>query len=311
MKHLLIFRMGLTFLLFTTLREQALCQTAQQIQTAGDFYDAGCDSYSKGDFASAVKYFNSSLYNVPTAVGYYFLGLSYSSLPNNTQAAYSAIQRALNFKNPPLDDKFVLDAQSMKDNLHNQLYPPPPSQEGVTAAALSAPPLLPGKGNFPLKRKVTPSNGGKTRMDPSNAGKGRGVLVQDRFIFPGMGVRNENNTIGDFCCTGETATVLRADNVPVGYIYFYDFEGGMNLGNNRSTVTKLKILLSAAPTMQDVSSDRIKDMIVFSGNEMVANAVRSKRVGALMYTVTIISVNKYSNDSFYSDGIRVQVDISE
>jgi hypothetical protein len=36
--------------------------------------------------------------------------------------------------------------------------------------------------------------------------------------FPGAGERNNNGTIGGFCCTGETATVRISQGAPVGYI---------------------------------------------------------------------------------------------
>jgi hypothetical protein len=43
-------------------------------------------------------------------------------------------------------------------------------------------------------------------------------------------VRNNNDTIGDFCCTGETATIRTAQGTPAGFIYFYGFSGGITDG---------------------------------------------------------------------------------
>jgi hypothetical protein len=45
-------------------------------------------------------------------------------------------------------------------------------------------------------------------------------LQYKTFEFPGAGIRNNNETIGDFCCTGETATLRTAQGAPVGFIYF-------------------------------------------------------------------------------------------
>src|SRR5690242_16559938 len=51
-------------------------------------------------------------------------------------------------------------------------------------------------------------------------------LAKKSFEFPGDGQKNNNRTIGDFCCTGETAIIQTSSGSPLGYIYFYDFPGG-------------------------------------------------------------------------------------
>jgi len=53
-------------------------------------------------------------------------------------------------------------------------------------------------------------------------------LESTTFEFPGAGKRNNNGTIGDFCCTGETTTIRTAQGAPIGFIYFYGFSGGIN-----------------------------------------------------------------------------------
>jgi hypothetical protein len=46
-------------------------------------------------------------------------------------------------------------------------------------------------------------------------------------------VRNNNDTIGDFCCTGETTTIRTAQGTPAGFIYFYGFSDGITDGKRR------------------------------------------------------------------------------
>lgn len=42
------------------------------------------------------------------------------------------------------------------------------------------------------------------------------ALQQSFFYFPGDGQRNNNGYIGDYCCTGETATVSTPNGDAIG-----------------------------------------------------------------------------------------------
>jgi hypothetical protein len=68
-------------------------------------------------------------------------------------------------------------------------------------------------------------------------------LENSTFEFPGAGKRNNNGTIGDFCCTGETATIRTEQGTPIGFIYFYGFSGGINLKSG-AAADQLSVLVS-------------------------------------------------------------------
>jgi len=83
----------------------------------------------------------------------------------------------------------------------------------------------------------------------------------------------------------------------------------MNIGNNKSVAAKLKILLSGTTSVETGAQERIKDQIVFDGGELYNGAQKSQHVGALTYTVKILSVQKYTPSTYYMDNINIQVDV--
>jgi hypothetical protein len=139
-------------------------------------------------------------------------------------------------------------------------------------------------------------------------------LSRMTFEFPGGGQRNHNLQIGDFCCTGETATVRSKKGAAVGYVYFYDFRGGMNCkddGLPRSAAMKFAVLVSGIADAAQPKSPRLKSSIEFNAEEMRPGVARQTIAGALLFIATIQDV-RFKNDthsSYWMDSVRVTVDV--
>jgi len=138
-------------------------------------------------------------------------------------------------------------------------------------------------------------------------------LETTTFEFPGSGKRNNNATIGDFCCTGETAAVRTAQGTPVGFIYFYDFSGGINLKPG-SAADQFGVLVSGVSDPERLTAGRIsreKSSIKFSASEMKPGLTRQTIAGALQFTVTIRDVEfiDEAHTRFWMDSIKVGVDV--
>lgn len=136
------------------------------------------------------------------------------------------------------------------------------------------------------------------------------------FEFPGAGWRNNNGWIGDFCCTGETATVLIAEQKPIGYIYFYGFSGGLNHKVNgviRSSATRIDVLVSGISVAGQPDSKRETSSISFNAREMLPGASHKTIAGALEYTATILAAEftDKTHSSYWMDSVRVRVDVHQ
>ena len=74
------------------------------------------------------------------------------------------------------------------------------------------------------------------------------------FVFPGGGQRNNNATIGDFCCTGETMTLLNQNNKPLGYAYFFSWDGQAYNLPPSSIAPNFRIFLSGTTDLKATKS---------------------------------------------------------
>jgi len=280
-----------------------------KMATARDYFSKGLDAYNQGNYPASINYLKISIRAAPRAITYYLISNAYAK-SDDYDDALSSIRKALS-TTPPLDNDYQDDANKIRNwaaqRIKERDNPPPKDENGVSISqnAITIPLKckIPDQSENPFKRPAFVY----VPLQHPGAGNKPGW----RFTFPGPGRRNENQQIGDFCCTGETATVLNPNNVPLGYIYFYDFEGGMNLGNGRSSASKLKILLSGTQNINDAGASRAIDEIDFSGAELRPGAVKYKTIGALTYKVVILSVQKYGTDSFMTDAIRVDVEVSD
>jgi len=159
------------------------------------------------------------------------------------------------------------------------------------------------------------ANASPTSRTPQATAKTALQLERTTFEFPGAGKRNNNQTIGDFCCTGETATVRTAQGTPVGYIYFYDFKGGINTKSG-AAADQFGVLVSGvsdSARLNAGSISRVKSSVEFAANEMKPGLSRQVVAGVLQFKVTIEDV-KFIDEvhtRFWMDSIRIKVDVEE
>lgn len=277
----------LSLLLYISL--QSAGQDSLTYKMAENNFGSGRFFYEKGQYGKAVNFFLESNKAIPAAVTWYFLGLAYNNL-DKYQQGFNSMNTALAF-NPRLAEKFRPDAMMIKSHCEQWMNAAKTGFK-VSGQALTMLPKVPSKDENPYiitTMKVPPTP--------------RYRIIKDRLFFPGGGVRNENTAIGDFCCTGETGVVRRNDNSPLGYVYYYDWTPA-----TENTAMQFRVLLSGAPSIEDISSDRIKDQISFDAtSELYANAVKKKKVGAITYKITILSVTRLTARSF--NEVRIQVDV--
>jgi hypothetical protein len=134
-------------------------------------------------------------------------------------------------------------------------------------------------------------------------------------MLPGDGLPNNNQAIGPFCCTGETAIVTRNDNNPVGYIYFYSWRGqSYNFGSGSISIAPdMEIPVSGLADMSDLKSEQIKSSVYFAAQEMNTGNWHSTQAGQLYYKVTILRANVVTRDNmpyFVMGTVSVKVDVS-
>ncbi|MDO3624725.1 hypothetical protein [Mucilaginibacter sp. BT774] len=267
----------------------AYSQDAETINSANNYYESGVFNYSHANYNNAIAAFNNCNSLIPNPTTWYYLGLCYKRKSDWTNAL-NAMDNALAFTTPRLPQKFKEDAYDTQKEAQDALKGV--ILNSVSGQALSRATVVPGKQDNPFPTLL--------RHLQQHIFK----IINDRIILPGMGVRNENQTIGDFCCTGETATILREGDIPVGYIYFYG-----SVPATETAAAKLQIFVSAVPSINNPNSDRVKDEIDFdAASELFSNATKSKIVGGLKFTVTILSV-RTTERSFFDDGLRIQIDI--
>lgn len=141
-------------------------------------------------------------------------------------------------------------------------------------------------------------------------------LSSTTFEFPGGGQRNNNASIGDFCCTGETAAVLTDQQKPVGYIYFYDFRDAYNTednGRRRSAAGQFSVLVSGIADTARPDSDRVKSSIHFTAPELKPGLSRHTVAGTLQFTATVLDVEftDSSHSKYWMDGIKVRIEVQQ
>ena len=148
---------------------------------------------------------------------------------------------------------------------------------------------------------------------PTRDRSGSDTLEQTSFYLPGDGVLNNNGYIGPFCCTGETATVRRSDGSPIGYIYFFGWEGQAYQVGDRAIAPSIEILVSGAASLSDIHSEQQESKVAFLAEEMTPGASRSSEAGSLFFTVTIEKAELTTHDGrtyFFMGEVAVRVDVS-
>lgn len=111
------------------------------------------------------------------------------------------------------------------------------------------------------------------------------------FVLPQDGTPNNNGFIGPFCCTGRTVTVLR-DGTPLGYIYFYSWEGqAYTLGPDHAVAPDLQIGLSGLREVADPTSPQEQSTVSFLARELVPGTTQTAQAGGVYFTVTVLAVS--------------------
>ncbi len=150
-------------------------------------------------------------------------------------------------------------------------------------------------------------------------------LAKSKFRLPGDGIRNENEVIGTFCCTGETAIVLTKDGHPLGFIYFFGFEEGRNT-DGRSVAQAISIHVSGLRNLADAHSLDLADsnredlrgrglvetVIRFRAKELKPGNRKSATAGRLRFTVAIKDAELMrlgDTAYFYMDSVAIEVGV--
>lgn len=108
------------------------------------------------------------------------------------------------------------------------------------------------------------------------------------FELPGDGTPNDNDFIGPFCCTGETAVVKSDDGIELGYGYFYSWKGqAFNTSAGFAIAPDVRILVAGRVDIEDPSSPLEKGEIDFTADELIAGSSRSTQAGGLAFTVIV------------------------
>lgn len=139
-------------------------------------------------------------------------------------------------------------------------------------------------------------------------------LATRTFEFPGAGQRNNNQTIGDFCCTGETATIRTTEGKIAGYIYFYGFSGGINVRPDAAAADQFSLEVSGVTGANRLDSARLgreKSSVEFSAKEMKPGLSRKVVAGALEFTVTIQDIKfiDEAHSRFWMNSIKIKVEV--
>lgn len=134
------------------------------------------------------------------------------------------------------------------------------------------------------------------------------ALSKHTFTFPGDGTKNNNGTIGPFCCTGETATVTKVNGSPVGYIYFYDFADAVNLSPTSSAAAKVGLLVSSESS-DSPGSDQVKSELWFDAANAGVGSVRTTTIGLLKFTATLRRAQLAGGTRYDMSSINIDLDV--
>ncbi len=135
-------------------------------------------------------------------------------------------------------------------------------------------------------------------------------LRKTSFAFPGGGEKNNNQAIGPFCCTGETATVASADGQPLGYIYFFGWQGQAYNQGNTSVAPSVEILVSGLADLSNPRSPMEKASVLFLASD--GGTRKTVRAGGLSFEVSLEAQSLPFNNQRYFDmsSIKATVDVS-
>lgn len=114
--------------------------------------------------------------------------------------------------------------------------------------------------------------------------KGGDPFQKSSFVLPADGVRNDNKMIGPFCCTGRTITVQDRRGRPVGYVYFFAWEGqAYNVGPAASIFPSVKVLLAGLQDLSDPASPLVESSVLINPERDYSRGAFAAVAGAIVY----------------------------
>lgn len=132
------------------------------------------------------------------------------------------------------------------------------------------------------------------------------------FDLPADGAPNNNRAIGPFCCTGNTATIFDQFGAPLGYVYAYGFEGGINV-DRAGYAERMGVLISGAADLASTASAQARNEIISNAADLAPGRVAYGSAGGLYFTVAVLSSDiRLIDRRNYVDinSLRVRVDVS-
>jgi hypothetical protein len=165
-----------------------------------------------------------------------------------------------------------------------------------------------------LAQRPTPGSSVRpgTRVDLLVAAQTTIALTRGRFAFPGDGAKNENKSVGPFCCTGETGTITTNRGYPAGYVYFFDFPGGGRNIGGRSVARLFAVGVSGLSRPTDPNSQQVVQWVRFTADELRRGQSKETQAGGLRYKVSIVSadVTTVGGTAFYyMDSVKILVGV--
>jgi len=138
------------------------------------------------------------------------------------------------------------------------------------------------------------------------------ALERTSYRFPEDGIPMNNAQVGPFCCTGNVVIVRSTDGNPVGYVYFFAWEGqAYNVGGD-SIVPDFAILVSGPRQQGDTNSEQIQSRIAFSAGQLNPQSAWVQ-AGVLQYRATVLDFRLErgpdSNPYFRMGSIKVRIDV--
>ncbi len=132
------------------------------------------------------------------------------------------------------------------------------------------------------------------------------------YQFPG-GQNNNNSTIGDFCCTGQTITISNYAGKPLGYAYFFNWNGdAYNLPDGTSIAPNFEIGISGADNLEGTGT-RTTSKVFFPYYDNVIGATKTVKIGKLEYKVKILEIaypaGMYNSTHFLMGSLKVEVSV--
>ena len=132
------------------------------------------------------------------------------------------------------------------------------------------------------------------------------------YQFPG-GQSNNNSTIGDFCCTGQTITISNYAGMPLGYAYFFNWNGdAYNLPDGTSIAPNFEIGISGADNLEGTGTRTISK-VFFPYYDNVIGATKTVKIGKLEYKVKILEIaypaGMYNSTHFLMGSLKVEVSV--